>query len=292
MYLSKRTSLTIFFVLSTFYIFNNQTRLFTQIITEPSIGFLLHEMQSLDTNSLVIFDLDDTLIQGISYAPDDIKLGIRKTWYLINKILEKANTETQKALIYKKLFKMKPNLVEPNAPDIIKELQKKGIKTIGLTASFAGLHGTHGRVPCNADMRVAHLGLLDINFSKAFPTTAPMVFDQLELDGEKPAFVHGILFSRPQEKGIVLEAFLQSINWKPNKIIFIDNLRAMVENVALSCQKLEIPYLGIEFTGARTLPPLDPALFQAQVQYLMLHDRWLDYHEIFNVLNNNQYCSI
>lgn len=262
---------------------------YATIRTEQSIKFLLDELQSLDSESLVIFDLDDTLIQGIAYAPDDIKLAIRTTWYLINKILEKANTDTQKALVYKKLFKMKPDLVEAESPAIIKILQQHNIKTIGLTASFAGIYDTHGRVPCNADMRIAHLRLIDINFSSSFANIPYLTFNELEEDEEMPAFVGGILFSRPSEKGIVLETLLNNIGWKPNKIIFIDNLRTMVENVEQSAQKLEIPFLGVEFTGARTLPPLDPALFAIRVKYLIQNDAWLDDQAAYALIENPEY---
>lgn len=263
------------------------------IRTESSINFLIHELHTLDSDSIIIFDLDDTLIQGIAYAPEHIKLGMRKTWYLINKMLEKAHNDAQKVLVYSKLFKMKPDLVEQETPSIIKYIQSKGIKTIGLTASCSGMHyDTPRSVPCNADMRVAHLKLIGIDFQSSFACRHVIVFDDLEKDGQIPAYVNGILFSRPSEKGPVLEAFFDAVGWKPTKIIFIDNLQEMIENVELSAQKMNIPFEGIVFTGARMLPHPDPALFQLRVQYLILYDSWLNEVEANVLLAIPEYMAL
>ncbi len=166
------------------------------IRVEPSIKFLRNEQ--VDSNSLVVFDLDDTLIQGIAFAPDDIKLGIRKTWYLINTALEKATTDAQKALVYAKLFKMKPELVEQEAPAIIRHLQHNNVKVIGLTASFAGLDNANRHRPCNADMRITHLRLVGINFYRAF-SIEPIIFDELEDYGQRPAY-SGVFYFHVHEK--------------------------------------------------------------------------------------------
>lgn len=289
MMLQKKCEYNIVIVFMMICLTGASDSIYASIKKASSINFLLQELPMLDNQSLVVFDLDDTLIQGIAYAPENIKLSIRSTWYLINKMLEHASSDAQKALVYAKLFKMKPDLVEPDAPSIIRQLQQHGVKVIALTASCAGIYDARRHAPCNADMRVAHLKLIDINFCDAFAHVTSLWFLELQNQQEVPAFVGGVLFSRPSEKGTVLEAFLQKIKWMPNKIIFIDNLRDMVENVGQAAQKMNIPFLGIEFTGARNLPPLDPALFQLRVQYLMRHDVWLDGHDATALLNNPDY---
>ena len=90
----------------------------------------------------------------------------------------------------------------------------------------------------------------------------------------------GILFSTHYTKGGALECFLETIQWKPRRIIFVDDSKKRVENVADTCKKLGINFMGLHYTRAKKISqPIDRALARFQVDYLMDHERWMSDEE-------------
>ena len=196
-------------------------------------------MPNFDKNTLVVFDVDLTLIKGKQGFPS-ISNGA--------------------------------DLIDKATPKLIRDLQKKGIKVIALTHSSSEketmkwLDSTQGELMPFSNIRFQQLQHFGINFSSAFPkidhtylsisTNSPPYF----LESGHPCFYKGIIFTNTiSDKGIVLSAFLDQFELSPNFIIFIDDNLQQNIVVAKSLEKLKADkenplrnYICLHYTAAST----------------------------------------
>lgn len=149
-------------------------------------------------------------------------------------------------------------LVEKGTPLIIKDLQKKGIKFIGLTATMCG---RLGQVQCLEEKRYQELLDFGIDFSDSFKEIGTAVFSNLNRFNHcYPAFRSGILYSNGEQsknkKGTVLIELLKKTRSKHKTVIFVDDKLSNLQSVEESLKQYDptIQYLGLEYTGAEKFP--------------------------------------
>ena len=160
--------------------------------------------------------------------------------------------------------------LESDFVDLLISLQNQGVVVMGLTH----------RLPSVAKASICQVKTLGIDFSKtavwhgefspeaAFPTL----------------FSNGIIFVNDNNnKGDVLASFLSHIQQKPEKVLFIDDKRANVEEVGNVLNALEVEYTGIHYTAFQKSPPV---YFRklADFQYQFL-DRILSNEEATLLIN-------
>jgi len=200
----------------------------------------MHEITpQIDSNTLVVFDIDNTVIEPTGNLGSD-------QWYyfLVNKFQNRFNLSEYDA--HRKAEPMwnmaqsyiKTQAVEEETSQIIARLQENNIYVMALTARSSHI----------AEITRQQLLENNIDFQKYAPDLdkTSLVFSK-NLIYEK-----GILYQgEGYNKGKTLVSFLEHINFKPKNIVFIDD---KVKNTAHVHKALEeLGNIGhIEFRYANT----------------------------------------
>lgn len=227
------------------------------------------QFEMLDTESLVVFDVDRVLIEN-----QDAILQAHNSALFRTLLLQAGGHLTQgqlNSLVSGISFQSRPKLIEQEIADLILMLEQKNIRVIALTATSIGSIAKIGSIQ---DWRIKRLQELGLTFS--FQNTPFHSFSELIGQGPSPVFKGGILFSATYSKGSVLKAFLQHINWKPSQVLFFDDLFINVSTV-----NNEMTALGVEkvcsfqYLGANSLAPVDLEVAKAQIRHLVETGQWL-----------------
>lgn len=254
------------------------------IIPVSTIEHLYDEMSAYDENTLVIFDVDDTLI-----TPEDVILR-PKGRYLRRHIISTLSQSNQRQFLEKKdyitssvLLQRKIQLIESFTPHLITALQQKGVKVIALTAISGGRLGL---IPSIEDWRLQELAQLNYNFEGVFDS--PISFKELSdlpplkvygnevLNTSPPVYKNGIIFSGITPKGNALREFLELVNWKPQLVVFVDDHLLFLESVEKNMRVLGIDFIGYHYDAAERLPgELDETIGKIQFNYVMQTGLWL-----------------
>lgn len=176
----------------------------------------------VDLDTLVIFDLDNTVFQAKTYdchidrCYDQFRISPEKVQEIYLRWVE-----SQKSCSVE--------LVELETRLEIEQLQKQNIKVMALTSRGVDL----------VDDTLKQLHSLGVSFLQT-----PLSNDPIEFSfNSKAKFIDGILFvSINDSKGKILAAYFDKIKYKPKKIVFIDDL---IENL----ESLETSFPNVEFIG-------------------------------------------
>lgn len=195
----------------------------SEVITSDTV-FDLSEYLGSDPNTLILFDMGDTLVEDKADIPMEAKEAVKK----INQLDIKE--------FHIKDFLKEP--VEAEALDYIRKLSDK-YKVLALTRN-------DGRDCYYRQFQASYV--LNIDFSKAYPQipfyhinkTMPATYDRGVIclgknDGEG-------------NKGQVLIEFLNSNRLNPTKVIFVDNNLQNVKDVQDALRSKCIPYVGVYYT--------------------------------------------
>jgi FMN phosphatase YigB (HAD superfamily) len=235
-------------------------------------------LAATDKNSLVLFDVDDTLIEPASVLFRS-KIANENDGPWIGELFSTVFANAKHSVdYYLSILQSQevPLLIEKNIVQTITSLQDRGVKVLALTALWTGAYFTIPSVP---EWRLNKLKELGIDFSKTnFPD---MTFDELpQEEGHFPMLYHGILCTIQISKGQVLGAFLDRIQWKPDQVVFFDDNLERVESVAQEMQKRKIPFHGYHYKGADFVPgELNKEVAEFQLKYLVEHEEWLSEEE-------------
>jgi len=279
---------TAIFVLLIYTAFRFFTNL--NIIKIDSFSQVAHELQNADKNTLVVFDVDDTLIVPESKILWPKVQEANKEW--VDQWFEECAKNTPPPELEKyygaiQMLKEKPVLIEPEIVEIIRNLQERGIKVIALTAIDTGKRSI---IPSMAAWRFKTLQTVGIDFSKT--NVSNMVFNELPLgmDGNPLVLHNGILFSSVVPKGVVLGAFLDRMKWKPERVIFFDDSIKHIKSVAQEMDKRSISFYGYEYLGSQYLAgELDKEAIALQRSHLIKHEEWLTEDEARAMLKSIKY---
>ena len=216
------------------------------------------DFDEIDTNTLVIFDVDDVLIFDLPIKDLERRLPPKKQEFL-------------RGIVYKK---RPPVLVEPLIVNIMKKLKLRGISTIALTGIKTGK--LPGLEMSFADWRIADLKKAGIIFNDPFKKT--IIFDQLK---DKPLLKAGIIFTAWHDKGNILKKVFSKTGCNFNKIIFFDDKETNAISVAKATEDLGIAYKGYIYKGAGSTPKttLDKRIGEYRFSVLEKEHIWLDEKE-------------
>jgi hypothetical protein len=186
-------------------------------------------------DTLVMFDLDNTLIT----PPAHSDLGSDQWFYaLFQRELKEGLTE-QEAIntilpLYKQVIAYIDFVaVEHDTSVVVSSLQKRGISVIGLTARSLDLAR-------RTVEQLAHIGII---FDKTDPEECPIKYGT----GKPALYLGGIIFTGNYSKGEVVAAWLKQIDYKPKKIIFIDDKLKNVVSVEQALCKRNFPFYGLRY---------------------------------------------
>jgi len=175
-------------------------------------------------------------------------------------------------------------LIDPNIVNLIHNLQVRSVKTIALTRCLVG---REGQTPPLQQLRIKKLFAHGIDFSKSFSFNHPLIFKQFSYEKRFPIFEKGILFTTfATTKGKLLKAFLEKINWSPNKIIMIDDDKENLNSVATELKNFNIPFIGFEYKEATKFTAFfDKDIAEFQMKYLVENKKWLTAKEAAKYVN-------
>lgn len=237
--------LFVLFLFSSMYVFS-------EIIEISSIEDILPH---IDSETLVVFDIDNTLITPKQmlgadkwfqntihhyikegYSSEEAHIKLLPTFINIQKMTEVA-------------------LVEPIISSIIHTLQKKGHFVMALTARHSEL----------AHKTVEQLASVNICFSKN-----PPMCKRLKLNSYYPlSYVEGILFVSRRNKGQLLFALAKELNFEIQKICFVDDKLIYLQQMDQVCKQNRIPFIGFRYKGCdERANKFDPDIANVQLKYL------------------------
>ncbi len=234
-------------------------------------------LKELKGSELVLFDVDETLI-----TPVDCVLRPAAESFVtafIAKHLDESEESSAELdeLFSKVLLARKVRYVDESSPELISELQGRGVKVMGLTAAYAM---ELGAIESMADWRLEELAELGFDFSEALREIPVMEFEREKNRLDQPLFKKGILFTAGNPKGKVLRAFLERLAWRPSQIIFIDDNRQYIDSVDEMARSMGIECTAFHYTAHEKLPyDFQPHIARFQLMTLVLEGRWLSEEE-------------
>ena len=240
-----------------------------------------------DSNTLILFDVDETLIEPASviFRPKTVENEANRPWLidLVSRVYGKSDKSEE---YYGSLWKVKetPLLIEPHIVSIIQSLQDRGVKVMALTALRTGSDHIISSLP---EWRYNQLKKLGIDFIKI--DLPDIIFNELpEKDGNYPMLYHGILCTNGVSKGELAGALLDRIQWRPRKVIFFDDNKVRIKEVEEVMQERSIPFQGFVYRGAEYMPgELDKEVAEFQLNYLVKHEDWISEEQVRSLIGNH-----
>lgn len=262
---------------------------------EKTFDFEFLNKATLNTDSIVVFDIDNTLIADEDpwergYKKERSQANTIATLFAegsqLNTQLDRQTRDTLWSIYAQSLKQM---VIDSKITELIKTLQAKGIKVIALTRFLVGKIGT---IDSLEDFRISQLKDLNIDFSPSFPNNNYLVFKEYNFEGKSPLFKDGILFTTLAcSKGELLYAFFEKIHWYPNQVIMFDDKLDQLKTVHDVLAKHAIPFRGFEYKGAEKLNQLfDKNIAEFQMQYLINYGKWVNGAEAQSILQSMTYA--
>lgn len=205
--------------------------LFSEVREIKSMKEILKEV---DSQTLLVFDLDNTLMEPVQSLGSD-----QWYYYIIKKYKEADKLNDQEA--YDKSDKVwnqtqwliEVKAVEAITPEIIRNFQKRKIKMMGLTARTYDL----------SDITLKQLASVGIHLGQSVSS------QNLEFKLVDTAhFVDGIVFQgEHNSKGEVFVEFLKRVNLRPKKVVFVDDKQKHVNSMEKALGEAKIKYVGFRY---------------------------------------------
>lgn len=210
----------------------------------------------IDDETLFVSDIDNTLIRPVqSLGTDEWSI------YYQNLLQQQGKEKTEAFAQMSRLFNIiheisDVKLVCPKISEGFSELKKQNCKMLGLTARNAKA----------STLTFRELASVNIDFSSNSPFS-----DFIELEAPFP-YVHfqGVIFATTKNrKGDVLVNFLKHIDFKPKKLVFVDDKWSHVKEVIETAEKEGIPTVGIRYSAAdEEVLNFNPVIADIQLKYL------------------------
>ena len=203
---------------------------------EAKVHFKNHFESLLDyvtSQTLVVLDIDDTLLVPKQMLGTDAWFLYRLKMYLDeglskNVALDKALSEWEAIRHLTKVC-----LIEENIPEIIEQLQNRGVTVMGLTTQGLAL-ATH---------TVNQLKSLEIDLSR----TAPSKSDYYFQNGHGVLYRDGILFTSGTHKGKAFLQLLDHCELSPSHVLFINDKATHIAELEKSVTERDILFTGIRY---------------------------------------------
>lgn len=234
-------------------------------------------LQKLDKSSLVLFDVDYTLL-----TPQDASLkpcgkGLRRKFLHVLDLKRREYLQSILAL------ESEEELMDRSFPLLIEEMQKNNVPVIGLTALETG---EYGKIKQLEDWRISQLKKFNMDFSSEFRDYNPIILTECNsYNGHYPLFKNGVLFTNRQPKGEVLSNFLKKVGWVPNRILFMDDSIDQIKSVESAAKILGIEFIGFHYTAAeKNSCEFDPLVGEFQFKNLVENETWLRKTEAKKIL--------
>ena len=263
-----------------------------EIIKTNDFKAIKDQVQSAEGNTIVIFDIDNVLLQPKDYSLRNYhdSKEQKKAEKFFKEIEKRFNHEQ----ISEMLMQTKVEPVDKRMIELINTIQKRGIKVLALTARVTG---EFGKISSMENWSIKEIKNLGYNFDKSwvnlkdkvfaqFPSKDPKLFPKFKL----PMFKQGVVLTCGVPKGKVLEAFFNYIKLHPIKILFIDDKSKNLESVASFARAANINFFGIEYTFAQdsNIKSFNEERAKLQFDTLEKAHKWLSDQETDSLLHQKK----
>jgi hypothetical protein len=229
-------------------------------------------LKECDEQTLVVFDVDEVILSQEDIVLRPCGAPYVHKWLLSSGVYkDKEKVDLLTSIV---MLQSKRCIIDPDMPGVIRDLQERGVKAIGLTATKIKGQGKIASVP---NWRIEELKTLNVSFENAFPWASNQHVPLQSDVPLSPLYKSGIIFSGNYPKGEVLAAFLDMIGWMPEKVIFIDDRPDNIKSVEEEMKKLpEIVCIPVLYQGAKRLQiDIDEGLANFQLTHLLEQEEWL-----------------
>ena len=221
--------------------------LLSQIIETEHFSSIV---QYIEEDTLVLLDIDDTLLIPVQTLGTDVwfcnRLNHHKETLSFTDALDKTIAEWEGI---RQLTQVK--IVEEGTEKIISDLQSQNIPVMGLTTQGLAL----------ATCTVHQLRSLDIDLTK----TAPSNEDHYFINKHGNLYRDGILFTSGTPKGPSLLKLLESMQYFPKRIVFINDKAAHLKDVEESAEASGYEFIGLRYSFSdKRVAEYDPKIAEIQ----------------------------
>jgi Protein of unknown function (DUF2608) len=196
----------------------------------------IHEVNHyLQPDTLIVFDIDNTLLECRQTFGSDQWFG-KQIQKLQTQGID-ANTALAQALAHWIAIQHTTHLqlVDPQSPDLVKELQQIGYPVMALTT-----RGTEV-----AAVTIEQLKQVNIDMKPTAPLKDKGI---LQHANEESAYQEGILFTSGGHKGEALATYLKCANHQPKRIVFINDKHSHLLPVEEMAHKQGIEFIGLRYS--------------------------------------------
>lgn len=192
----------------------------------------------IDQNTLVVFDIDNTILQPTQMLGSDQWAMNEISRFKAQGLDDRSAKDKGVAQFAQVQMKTNVQPVEKINPALIRYLQKNRITTFALTARPLVL--AH-----RSDQELQSIGV-------QMHITAPKAPLQSQLGTDPTVYNKGILLVGPHNnKGTVLANFIKNFVHQPiTKIVFIDDKVGNVQNVEEGLKDFSIPHFELRYSAA------------------------------------------
>jgi len=254
---------------------------YAQITQITDLHPLESSIKNLDTDTLVIFDVDHVLIMPTDEYSLNRNPYRRQLW---QDLKLRSSEEEFKFLRSIAVSSAKWRLVDTNIMTVLSELKNKNIPTVALTSLATGKFGIIEKME---DLRIKELQSVGIDFTNLTPLHGELPINELKSMHGTPMLKAGIILTAEVDKAKVLEYILRQKNYYPKKVVFIDDQLNNLESLEKLCAKLKIKFEGFHYTAVSlmTTSVVDEQLEKLRFEILEKEHRWLSYKELTSRMN-------
>lgn len=216
-------------------------------------------LEEITPATLVLFDIDDTLIQPTHYVTHrKWKTWVRKRLAVLYPEDKIKQTDMYGTTFLAINLQAPLTLVEVQTPALIAQLQGRGLEVWALTSRGQDYWYSYP-VKGMSHKTIAQLQHVGIHFDKS---TRKHDFAAC------PNFEGGILFTKNEDKGPFLIRLFKQIGYRPEKVVFVDDHPDQVESVVESLEKEGIACVGYHYSAASDKPfHFEACLMQFKYMY-------------------------
>lgn len=210
-----------------------------EIIETHSFKSVLKRLESVDSKTLVCFDIDETLI--IPKDPSFHYINMNEHRELLEELFLSSTNEEVGLFKDYLVHKHETILVEHISPRLLKGLARKKAQVMGLLKIQKEPPGLSSEY--YEELKVHGLDFSGI--SKQIPTS-------------DPEFKQGVLYVREPKvnQGAYFCSFLSKLEKQPKWVIVIDDSMENLQAIESSLKETDMKFLGIHYLGAQEYPSL------------------------------------
>ncbi|MCB0404153.1 MAG: DUF2608 domain-containing protein [Bdellovibrionales bacterium] len=216
---------------------------------------MLEPVGAIDGDSVLVVDLDNTVIEsaqmlGSAQWFEYLFAGLKKSGLSAGEAYQQA---IQQWVQIQDATDVRP--VEVSTPDFLRGIQAMGIRVMALSA----------RPPQVSQRTLEQLANVGIDFTRPsiFVKDLPMQFKRASA-----LYKQGVLFADRLDKGGVLAAFFDRIQFRPKRVVYVDDKLANVESVSRAMKKIGVAFEGYRYGAADIrVKTFDPQVADLQLRY-------------------------